>query len=62
VRGRDGRMENCIMRSFITFFFKYLAIKSRMRSAMHVERMGEMKGVYRILVLKSEEMKLLMRP
>ena len=37
-------------------------IKSRMRQAGHVARMGEKRGIYRVSVVKPEEKRLLGRP
>ena len=41
---------------------RYIGIKSRMRWAGHVARMGEVRGVYRFLVGKPEERRQLGRP
>jgi hypothetical protein len=42
--------ENCIMMSFMTCILR----RRRMRWAGHVARMGEGRGVYRVLVGRSE--------
>jgi hypothetical protein len=46
--------EDCILRSFITCMY-FLVIKSmRMRMAVHVARMGEIRNAYKVLIGKSK--------